>query len=307
MSTPSSSDGVVNPRDRAPQRVLPLVVRVERADPPTRTDALEAAAIAVLTLLADPRSIPTAHPGDSGDPARVGEGVPPDGEPGAELWGGPGDGRPGEWAGAVGEWADARIRKVVRRARGAEWRRAGALPGITVTHGTAEVRVFPPVPLDGWPKDLARLQVSGTDLTDPPDPPPVPGPPAPEPPPAPGPPAPEPPPAPGPPVPGPPVPEPSSAPDPGVPVLWLNPQVELSAGKAMAQVGHAAQLAWNALAPPDRDRWRAAGFALTVRTAAPAVWDRLVASGLPLVRDAGFTEIAAGTATAVADHPALPR
>ena len=90
----------------------------------------------------------------------------------------------GEWAQAVRDWQDARIRKVVRRARGAEWRRASALPGITVTGKSAEVRVFPPVPLDGWPKDLAKLQVSGTDLDDP---------------------------------------ERPGAADPGVPVLWLNP------------------------------------------------------------------------------------
>jgi hypothetical protein len=65
---------------------------------------------------------------------------------------------------AMRDRQDARIHKVVRRARGAEWRRAEALPGSTVTGKAAEVRVFPPVPLDGWPKDPARLRVSGTDL-----------------------------------------------------------------------------------------------------------------------------------------------
>ncbi|NXY99730.1 peptidyl-tRNA hydrolase, partial [Streptomyces sp. BR123] len=119
-------------RDDAPQFVLPLVVRIEKAEPPARTDALETAARAVLVLLSDER----AH-----------------GE--------------GEWAQAVRDWQDARIRKVVRRARGAEWRKAGTLPGITVHGASAEVRVFPPIPLDGWPKELAKLQVSGTDLDDP--------------------------------------------------------------------------------------------------------------------------------------------
>ena len=246
----------LDPRDAAPQRVLPLVVRVERADPPARTDALEAAAVAVLTLLTDPRSLPP--PQGAGGPAADAGPEEPDG----------GSARPGEWAAAVREWADARIRKVVRRARGAEWRRAEALPGITVAHRTAQVRVFPPVPLDGWPRDLARLQVSGTELADPAAPPP---------------------------------------PALGVPVLWLNPHLELTAGKAMAQVGHAAQLGWYALVPADRDRWRALGFPLAVRTAPPGRWDALLRAGLPLVRDAGFTEIAAGTCTAVADHPALRR
>ena len=41
----------------------------------------------------------------------------------------------------------------------------------------------------------------------------------------------------------------------------------------------------------------AAGFALAVRTAGAAHWSKLTASGLPLVRDAGFTEIAPGSAT----------
>lgn len=119
-------------RDEAPQFVLPLVVHIEKTDPPARTDALRTAARAVLTMLSDERSL---------------------GE--------------GEWAQLMRDWQDARIRKVVRRARGAEWRKASALPGITVTGEQAEVRVFPPVPLDGWPKELAKLQVSGTDLDDP--------------------------------------------------------------------------------------------------------------------------------------------
>ncbi|AJT63708.3 peptidyl-tRNA hydrolase [Streptomyces chattanoogensis] len=207
-------------RDAAPQFVLPLVARIERAEPPARTDALETAARAVLVLLSDERA--------------AGE---------------------GEWAQAVRDWQDARIRKVVRRARGAEWRRAEALPGITVTGAHAEVRVFPPVPLDGWPKDLARLQVSGTELDDP---------------------------------------EPPPAPEAGRPVLWLNPELEMSAGKKMAQVGHGAQLAWWELSEEERATWRAAGFPLAVRTAEPAAWKALTRSGLPVVHDAGFTEIAPG-------------
>ncbi|EKX64878.1 aminoacyl-tRNA hydrolase [Streptomyces ipomoeae] len=218
-------------RDEAPQFVLPLVVHIEKASPPARTDALETAARAVLVMLSDERSL---------------------GE--------------GEWAEAVRNWQDARIRKVVRRARGAEWRRAEALEGITVTGKSAEVRVFPPVPLDGWPKELARLQVSGTDLDDP---------------------------------------EPPVDPDLSAPVIWMNPDLDMSAGKAMAQAGHGAQLAWWALTEEARTTWRDAGFPLTVRTAAPAHWQTLTTCGLPFVRDAGFTEIAPGSCTVVADHPAL--
>ncbi|AUG80847.1 peptidyl-tRNA hydrolase [Kitasatospora sp. MMS16-BH015] len=222
----------MNERDANPQYVLPLVVRLERATPPARTDALETSARAVLTLLAD---------------ARVTE---PE----------------GEWAERVAAWEDARIRKVVRRARGGEWRKTEELPGITVRGREAEVRVFPPVPLDGWPKELAKLQVSGTDLDDP---------------------------------------EPPADPEPGTPVLWLNPELEMSAGKTMAQTGHAAQLAWWRLDDTARKTWSEAGFPLAVRTATPAAWAELTTSGLPLVRDAGFTEIAPGSCTVIADHPAL--
>ncbi|MEW1865476.1 MULTISPECIES: aminoacyl-tRNA hydrolase [unclassified Streptomyces] len=230
MSSPFQHEAV--DRDAAPQYVLPLVVRIEREAPPARTDALQTAARAVLTLLSDERATD----------------------------------EDGEWTEVVHAWQDARIRKVVRRARRGEWRRAEALPGITVTGETAEVRVFPPVPLDGWPKDLAKLQVSGTELDDPEPPPPA---------------------------------------DPAHPVLWMAPDITMSAGKAMAQAGHGAQLAWWELSPEERRAWRETGFRLAVRTATPAAWRGLTGSGLPLVRDAGFTEIAPGSATVIADVPAL--
>ncbi len=123
-------------------------------------------------------------------------------------------------------------------------------------HRDREVRGgtgLPPVPLDGWPKDLARLQVSGTDLDDP---------------------------------------EPPADADPTAPVLWLNPELDMSAGKTMAQTGHGAQLAWWELSDDDRTAWRRAGFPLSVRTATPAHWAELISTERPLVRDAGFTEIA---------------
>lgn len=205
--------------------VLPLVVRIERTAPPERADALEATARAVLSLLDEP----------------------------------------GEWAEEIATWqSSGRIRKVVRRARGAEWQRVLALPGRTIEHRSAEVRVHPPVPLDDWPKDLSRLQVSGTTLEDgvPPGP-------------------------------------------PGPVVLWENPELEMSAGKAMAQAGHAAQLLWWASSPADRQAWRAAGLPVSARTATVADFKRMAAAGLPVVRDAGFTEIEAGSCTFVAQAPWL--
>ncbi|WP_051857051.1 peptidyl-tRNA hydrolase [Streptomyces sp. NRRL S-1868] len=273
--------------------VLPLVVRLERTAPPARTAALETAARAVLTLLGDPRTTRTD----------------------------------GAWHERVRLWEERGIRKVVRRARGAEWRRVQPLEGITLGgeagedaggrgvlgnsgghggrgdaggHGVlgdgggdgvrgdggsdegaakagageagdtggfenaAQVRVFPPVPLDGWPHELARLQVSGTELSDPAPPPP---------------------------------------PAAGTPVLWLHPELRMSAGKAMAQAGHGAQLAWWDLTAADRAAWQEAGFPLAVRPARDAAhWRELVGSGRPVVEDAGFTEIAPGPTVAVEWH-----
>lgn len=203
--------------------VLPLVVRLERDAPPRRTDALEAAAIAVLTMLS------TSEP---------------------------------EWLEAVRAWDGSRIRKVVRRARGAEWRRAVALPGETIKHRSARVRVYPPIPVDGWPADLARLQVSGTELDDP---------------------------------------KPMYEPKVGLPYIYVNPNVPMTAGKAMAQVAHAAHLGWRGLErwPSRRFGWQVSGFPLSVRTPRNSrLWNHAMEVGA-VVRDAGFTEVEPDTPTAV--------
>jgi NTP pyrophosphatase (non-canonical NTP hydrolase) len=73
----------------------------------------------------------------------------------------------------------------------------------------------------------------------------------------------------------------------------------------MAQAGHAAQIAWWDLTDTQRKQWSDNDFHLAVRTASRTEWPALAASGLPVVRDAGFTEIAPGSCTVVADLPAL--
>jgi peptidyl-tRNA hydrolase len=208
--------------------VLPLVVRIERADPPTRTDALEAAARAALLMLTTDR-----------------------------------DG----WIDPVAAWDGQRIRKVVRRARGAEWRRAQLLDGLDVVQGSAVVRVYPPIPVDAWPPELARLQVGGTELDDP---------------------------------------EPPPEPPAGTPLVLLSPHAEMTAGKAMAQAAHAAQLGWRASSPEQRESWRADGFDLAVRSATPAGWAAALRSGAPVVHDGGFTEVEPDTQTALTVLPWLP-
>jgi peptidyl-tRNA hydrolase len=79
----------------------------------------------------------------------------------------------------------------------------------------------------------------------------------------------------------------------------------MSTGKTMAQVGHAAHLAWLELSDADRKTWQQDNFPLAVRTATPAGWKKLMASRLPVVQDAGFTEVDPGSHTVIADHPAL--
>jgi peptidyl-tRNA hydrolase len=203
--------------------VLPFVVRIERSDPPARTDALEAAAVAVLEMLVSDR-----------------------------------------WPEQVRAWDGSRIRKVVRRARGADWRRALSLDGLSVTRRSAEVRVYPPIPVDGWPPELSRLQVEGTNLEDA---------------------------------------EPPGPPAEDLPLVLLSPHVEMSTGKAMAQAAHAAQLGWRAAGPRRRTCWAAEGFRLAVRDATPAQWAAAVAGGAPVVRDAGFTEVDPGAETALFRPP----
>jgi peptidyl-tRNA hydrolase len=198
--------------------VLPFVVRIERAEPPTRTDALEAAASAVLRILTADR-----------------------------------------WRGAIDAWDGQRIRKVVRRARGAEWQRALTVEGLDVVHRSCELRVYPPVPVDAWPPELARLQVGGTNLDDP----------------------------------EPPDPHPSG------PLVLLSPHAEMTTGKAMAQAAHAAQLGWRAASRRQRAAWARAEFGTAVRTATPRQWDAAVHAGAPVVHDGGFTEVEPGTATAL--------
>ena len=198
--------------------VLPFVVRIERTAPPTRTDALEAAASGVLRIL-------------------TGE----------------------QWRDAIDAWDGQRIRKVVRRARGAEWQRALDVDGLDVVHRSCELRVYPPVPVDDWPPELARLQVGGTNLTDP---------------------------------------EPPEA-HPSGPLVLLSPHAEMTTGKAMAQAAHAAQLGWRAASGRQRRRWAKTGFATAVRDATERQWAAAVRAGAPVVHDGGFTEVEPGTATAL--------
>ncbi len=160
----------------------------------------------------------------------------------------------GEWREAVSTWVASRIRKIARRARGAHWAAVQELPGVTWTVGDAQVRALLPGPVDEVPRAVSRLQIGGTDL----------------------------------------APDDPGPPPPGVPVIWVNAALEMTVGKAAAQVGHASMLYAAA-----RGLHEVPAFA--VREADGVRWSRLCASpGVVTVRDAGFTEVPAGTITCIA-------
>ena len=208
---------------------MPLILHVPKVDPPLRSALLSAAAVATVALCHD---------------ERVAEGGP--------------------WHDEFRAWADDRIRKVARRARGAHWVAAQEVDGVTVEVGGAQARALVPGPVDELDPRIKRLQVGGTDLDhDDPGP-----------------------------------------PEPDVPVLWVNSSLEMTVGKAAAQVGHASMLLGMAMSKAQLAEWAAAGFACSVRDATAAQWaqlERSVGSGRGVaVRDAGFTEVAAGSMTVIA-------
>ncbi|MGW4481183.1 aminoacyl-tRNA hydrolase [Rhodococcus triatomae] len=227
-----------DPEDPAQVLAMPIVLHIPKVDPPTRTAVLEAAAAATVALCLD---------------ARVG----------ADL-----DGEPGPWQRAYLAWTGARIRKVARRARGAQWLAVQEVDGVTVTVDGAQARAFVPGPVGELDPRVRKLQIGGTDLEHD--------------------------------VPG--------DADPDVPVFWLNAPLGMTVGKAAAQVGHAAMMLAGAMTAEQAASWSADGFRCAVRDADPGRWaevtalvaaDRAVA-----VRDAGFTEVAPGSMTVVAVAPA---
>ncbi|MDT7728343.1 MAG: hypothetical protein QOI21_4919 [Actinomycetota bacterium] len=216
-------------------RAMPVILRIERAEPPGRTALLEAAAAAALAVCLDERAEPE-----------------------------------GEWHEPLRAWVDGRIRKVARRARGTHWQAVQELPGITVEVDGAEARALVPGLVIETPKEVSRLQISGSEL--PPD-------------------------------------EPGPAPD-GLPLLFLNPEVSMTVGKASAQVGHATMILGSLLGPDELGAWAAKDYRCAVRTPAVAQWKELHPGndpagawqqrGVVAVRDAGFTEVDPGTVTVLA-------
>jgi Peptidyl-tRNA hydrolase PTH2 len=94
-------------------------------------------------------------------------------------------------------------------------------------------------------------------------------------------------------------------PDPGRVSYLVNPALEMSSGKTLAQIAHAAVMAAGSgrLEP-----WVAAGCPARVVVPPPAAFDALCRSGDLAARvvDGGLTEVAPGTVTVLALAPGVP-
>lgn len=227
----AGSAGAEDPEDRGTIHSMPIVLHLPKADRPARTPVLEAVAGAVIDVCLDARVAP----------------------------GGP-------WHEPYAAWLDARMRKIARRARGAQWRSSLEVPGVTREIDGCAARAFVPGPVDEVDPHLGRLQIGGTDLErDEPGPPPA-----------------------------------------GAPVVWIDGALEMSVGKAAAQVGHGVMVLIAAMGRDRLDEWITEGLPVAVREADAGQWARLSASaaagepGVAAVVDAGYTEVAPGSMTVIA-------
>jgi len=179
----------------------------------------------------------------------------------------------GAWRESLSRWYGARIRKIARRARtSGQWSKVQSILGVTVTIGESSARAFLPGPVRDVDPRIGKLQISGTDLpredeeqT-----------------------------------------ERIGGSDPVCPTIALNEDLEMSVGKAAAQVGHAAML-WAAHASfPTVERWLHEPRFTIVEVPSSeleAAARRYGAGHYVEVVDAGFTEVAPGSRTAVAFDP----
>jgi peptidyl-tRNA hydrolase len=223
-----------DPEDPADVQAMQMVLHIPKAHPPARSALLAAAASSVVALC-------------------MSECV------GAE----------GPWHQAYLAWAGARIRKVARRARGAQWKAALSVPGHTVGHADVDGReaiahACVPSRVGDLDARIKKLQIGGTELD-------------------------------------------HDRPTPrrdGLPVLWVNSSLGMSLGKTAAQVGHASMLLAGAMRVEQVAYWAQHGYGCAVQDADKHLWPLLLeqaqAGNAVVVRDAGFTEIAPGSITVIA-------
>ncbi|WP_156515322.1 aminoacyl-tRNA hydrolase [Dietzia timorensis] len=177
----------------------------------------------------------------------------------------------GEWNEAYTAWVGSQMRKVARRARGSHWTATETLAGVEAREGEAAARVFVPGPLDAVDPLIQRLQVGGTDApTDTPQ---------------------------------------GRADVPSAVILLVDGELEMSAGKAAAQAGHAIMLLLAALDEERVSRWIDDGMPIDARRADREDWAGAKAAvdagrpGYAGVRDAGYTEVAPGSLTVIGVDP----
>lgn len=166
-----------------------------------------------------------------------------------------------DYRAALERWYGHLIRKVARRARNSAWDRVQQLTGVTVDDEGAQVRAFLPSAVSETPAEIRKLQISGTEL---------------------------------------PLDNPREIAD-NYPVIYIDGGLEMTLGKAAAQVGHASMLLAAHRPLGWVRRWADADFMLHVREVSSVEFHRL--SGDPdavTVQDAGFTEVAPGSCTVIA-------
>lgn len=214
-----------DPSDPATVQAMQIVLHIPKNNPPRRTDVLSAAARAVVKLCLDDRVASDAH-----------------------------------FRCALEKWYGYLIRKMVRRARNSAWERVQELPGVTVTEAGAQVRAFVPSAVSDVPPEIAKLQISGTEL--PHD-------------------------------------------DPSMidrrPVIYVDASLEMSLGKAAAQVGHASMLLAAAQPLAWVAHWADSDFEVHVREVDAETFRSAASTrGAVVVQDAGFTEVAPNSITTIA-------
>jgi hypothetical protein len=220
-----------DPEGEAPW-AMQIVVHIPKQDPPTTTELCGAVAVAVAKFLYDERSLT------------------------------------GEWRPMIERWGEGRIRKLVRRARGAAWEKAQIAPGETYREHNCDVRVCVPAPTNELAPELARLQVEGLKLLDP--------------------------------SPNVTI-HPRDEGDWGIDV-YMNPEwgLELHPGKSAAQCAHAVQVALLHMDPQRRQEFFAVGTPVTLTWPNAEDWATVLSQSTVKIVDAGFTVLPRPGTTACA-------
>jgi len=157
------------------------------------------------------------------------------------------------WYDSLTAWMNGRIRKVTRRARASAWEKVYESDTIYSKYGNAEICILPPHPIDETPELIRKLQVANLELHR--------------------------------------THEPVRGTANRGLSLAVNPDLNMTTGKSMAQIGHATQLAIFNSSIDTLNAWKAEKFSATLTSwDATNVWTAEV-------QDAGFTEIPEGSFT----------